>query len=297
MTARPAGQADLLKVVLWMSGALASFLALAVSIRALASGLTVFEILAIRNVGGIAILGVWVLLKAPNDVGAPRPFWLHTLRNVFHFVGQACWAYGLTVLPVATVFALEFTAPAWTMVLAMLFLGERPTGGRVMAVALGFVGVLVILRPGLATFQPAALVVLAAAVGFAVQLTTTKRLTGSNTVLNILFWMNVFQLPMYLGAQAVTGRAPWILPYLTPAMVPALLALCTTGLLAHVCVTNAFRHGEAMLVVPLDFLRVPLVALLGVVLYGEAFDPLVLVGAGVTAAGIVGNLWLETRRK
>lgn len=289
-------QTDLRKVILWMMGTLASFMALAVSIRALTSALTVFEVLAIRNLGGILILGLYAALFARAGIGAPRPLWLHTLRNVFHFGGQACWTYGLTVLPIATVFALEFTAPAWTMVLAVLFLRERLTAGRVAAVALGFVGVLVILRPGMTAFQPEALVVLAAAAMFGVQLTTTKRLTGSNSVLNILFWMNIMQLPMYLAAQALTGRPPLIFPHLTLAMAPALLALCTTGLLAHVCLTNAFRHGEAIVVVPIDFLRVPLVAVLGVLVYHEPFDPLVLVGAAITASGIIANLWLETRR-
>lgn len=279
-----------------MMGTLASFTALAVSIRALTATLTVYEVLAIRNLGGIVILGAYALLAARGDIGAPRPLWLHVIRNVFHFAGQAAWTTGLTLLPIATVFALEFTAPAWTVVLAVLFLRERLTAGRVAAVVLGFVGVLIILRPGLSAFDPAGLVVLFAAMMFAVQLTTTKRLTGSNTVLNILFWMNIMQLPLYLVAQGLTGRPPLLLPHLSLAMAPALFGLCTTGLLAHVCLTNAFRHGDAIVVVPIDFMRIPLITLVGVLLYGEAFDPMVLLGAGVTAAGIVWNIRAETRR-
>ena len=293
-------KSDMPRVVLWMLGTLASFVVLAVSLRALtgaaAGTLTVFEVLALRNIGGIVILGAWALLRARDGIGAPRPLWLHATRNVFHFAGQALWTTGLTLLPIATVFALEFTAPAWTVVLAVLFLGERLTAGRVGAVALGFVGVLIILRPGLGAFDPAGLIVLAAAAMFGVQLITTKRLTGSNTVLNILFWMNVMQLPMYLAAAGLTGRAPWIFPHLTAPMIPALIGLCTSGLLAHVCVTNAFRHGDAIVVVPLDFLRVPLIAVVGVFLYGERFDPMVLLGAVVTAAGILWNIRAETRR-
>ena len=278
-------------------GTLASFTALAVSIRALTATLSVYEVLAIRNLGGIVILGVYAVLAARGDIGAPRPLWLHGIRNVFHFAGQAAWTTGLTLLPIATVFALEFTAPAWTVVLAALFLRERLTTGRVAAVVLGFVGVLIILRPGLSAFDPAGLIVLFAAMMFAVQLTTTKRLTGSNTVLNILFWMNIMQLPLYLVAQGLTGRPPLLFPHLTLAMLPALIGLCTTGLLAHVCLTNAFRHGDAIVVVPIDFMRIPLITLVGVLLYGEAFDPLVLLGAGVTAAGIVWNIRAETRRR
>ena len=288
-------KSDMRLVVLWMMGTLAAFLVLAVAIRALVPALSVFEILALRNLGGIVILGAWALLRARNGISSPRPLWLHGTRNVFHFAGQALWTTGLTLLPIATVFALEFTAPAWTVVLAVLFLGERLTAGRVGAVVLGFAGVLVILRPGMAAFDPAGLIVLAAAAMFGVQLITTKRLTRSNTVLNILFWMNVMQLPMYLAAQALTGRAPLILPHLTMAMAPAIIALCSCGLLAHVCLTNAFRHGDAIVVVPIDFLRIPLITVIGVVLYGEHFDPMVLLGAGVTAAGIVWNIRAESR--
>jgi drug/metabolite transporter (DMT)-like permease len=288
---------DLRKVVLWMTGTLASFVALAVSLRALASGLTVYEMLAIRNLGGILILGPYALLFDRAGIGAPRPFWLHGVRNVFHFAGQAAWTMGLTLLPIATVFALEFTTPAWTLVLAVIFLGERLTAGRVGAVVLGFLGVLVILHPGFAAFNPNGLIVLFAAAMFAVQQITTKRLTGTNSVLNIMFWMNMMQLPLYLAAQALTGRPPLILPYLTPAMAPALAGLCLAGLSAHVCLTNAFRHGDAIVVVPLDFLRVPLIAIVGVLLYAEPFDPLVLLGAALTASGILWNIFAESRAR
>ena len=290
-------QTNLRLVVLWMMGALASFVLLAVSIRAMAASLSVFELLALRNFGGIVILGAWALARDRNGIGAPRPLWLHTTRNVFHFGGQACWTTGLTLLPIATVFALEFTAPAWTVVLAVTFLGERLTAGRVAAVLLGFLGVLVILRPGMGSFDPAGLIVLAAAAMFGVQLTTTKRLTGTNSVLNIMFWMNVMQLPMYLVAQALTGRPPLILPYLTLEQWPGILGLCTGGLLAHVCLTNAFRHGDAIVVVPIDFMRIPLITLVGVLLYGETFDPMVLLGSAVTAAGILWNIRAESRRR
>ena len=280
---------DLRLVVAWMAGALVSFSALAICVRELAGGLTVYEILALRAFGGIVVLWVYALI-ARQPVGLPRPLGLHLLRNVFHFGGQAGWAFGLTLLPLATVFALEFTTPAWTMLLAVFFLRETITRGRIAAVVLGFVGVLVILRPGAGTFQPAALLVLGAAVMFAVQLTTTKFLTGTNSVLTILFWMNVMHLPMYLAANALSGEAVWFAPKLTTAMAPWIGVLCVAGLLAHVCLTNAFRHGDATVVVPVDFLRIPVITLVGVALYNEAFDPFVLAGAAISAAGILWSL-------
>jgi drug/metabolite transporter (DMT)-like permease len=284
---------DLRRVVLWMAGALLSFSALAVAVREMARVLTVWEVLALRNVGGIVVLLAFALL-AGQRIGGPFPLRLHILRNVFHFGGQACWAFGVSLLPLATVFALEFTTPAWTMLVAAIFLGERITRGRVGALVLGFAGVLVILRPGLGTFDPAALVVLAAAFFFSVQITTTKFLTGRNSTLTILVWMNVFQLPAYLATGLALGGDPLFVTRIRAEDWLPLVALMVTGLSAHVCFTNAMRYGDATLVVPIDFLRIPFVAAIGVVLYAEAFDPLVLLGAGISAAGILWSL-MEAR--
>lgn len=280
---------DMKRVVLWMAGALVSFSALAISIRSLASGLNVYEILAIRNVGGILALLAYALV-ARQKIAGPFPLGIHLLRNVFHAGGQTAWAYGVTVLPLATVFSLEFTSPAWTTIFAVLFLREQLTVPRLGAVLLGFIGVMVILRPGLEGFQPAALIVLGAALCFGVQLTTTKFLTSSNSVLTIMVWMNVMQLPMYLAVNWSTGGPLWFGDRLTWQMAPALAALCLAGLMAHVCLTNAFRYGDAMMVVPMDFLRIPVIATVGVLLYGERFDPVILLGAAIIVSGIAWNL-------
>ncbi len=279
-----------------MAGTLVSFSALAVSVRELAGTLGLFEMLALRNLAGIVILGLYAAAFARERIRAPRPLWLHLLRNVPHWGGQTFWAYGITVLPLATVFALEFTAPAWTMLLAAIFLRERITAGRIGALVLGFIGVLVILRPGAASFRPEGLVVLLAAMLFAVQLTTTKVLTATNSVLTIMFWMNVMQFPLYAACHVAAGGSVWMFTGLKLAKLPAAFLLCTSGLLAHVCLTSAFRHGDATTVVPIDFLRVPFIAAVGMVLYHEGFDPMVLLGAGISAAGILWSL-NETRRR
>ena len=281
---------DLRRVVLWMAGALLSFSALAIAVREMARVLSIWEVLALRNVGGIVVLGAYALLFARDDLRAPRPFKIHALRNIFHFGGQACWAYGVTVLPLATVFALEFTTPAWTMVLAVLFLGERVSTARIGALVLGFIGVLVILRPGASAFQPASLVVLAAALLFAVQIITTKFLTASNSTLTILFWMNVLQLPAYLVVNVALGGKLWFAADIPSDQWLPLLLLFVTGLSAHVCFTNAMRYGDAALVVPIDFLRIPFIAVIGMLLYHEGFDPVVLLGAAISAIGILWSL-------
>lgn len=287
---------DIRKLIAWMAGSLFGFSALAIAVRELAGQISVFEILAIRNLGGIAIIGVYAIARQPAALRLPRMLPVHLLRNVFHFAGQTAWAYGITVLPLATVFALEFTTPAWVMVLATVFLRERATPARLVALGLGFLGVLIILRPGAESFRPQGLVVLAAAFMFAVQITTTKFLTGTQSAAAILFWMNVMQLPMYLLAQGIATGSPAIGAGLSWGAAPWVFLLCVSGLIAHVGLTNAFRYGDATTVVPIDFLRIPLVTAVGALAYGERFDPFVLLGAAVSAAGIVYSL-RDTQRR
>jgi drug/metabolite transporter (DMT)-like permease len=277
-----------------------SFSASAVAIRELAKNLNVFEILAIRLGFGVVVLCALVLAR-PQLGGELRlrRMGLHFARNATHFVGQYAWALAVTLLPLATVFTLEFTTPAWVALLATLMLGERMTASRAGSVALGFLGVLVIVRPGLAGFQPMALLVLFAAAIFALSLIATKMLTRDVSAFAIIFWMNVMQLPMTLAwplCDAATGGPPLFVFRLGyDALWPA-LALGVVGLTSHYCLAKAFLSGDATTVVPLDFLRIPLIALVGWMLYGEAVDLYVLAGAALIIVGILWNLLAESRQ-
>ena len=195
------------------------------------------------------------------------------------------------LLPLATVFALEFTAPAWTLLLAVPVLGERLTRSRIGAVALGLVGILVILRPGSETFQPAALLVLTAALAYAGVMITTKQLTITDSTFAIIFWMNVIQFPLVM-----LGSDPLFITKVQFDQIPAFIAVGITGVLSHYFLANAFRAADASVVVPLDFLRIPLIALVGWWFYKETIDIYVFVGAGLIIAGILWNLRSETVR-
>ncbi len=281
----------ILLVVMWMSGALVSFSATAIAVRALARSFSVFEILSLRNAAGIGILLTFALFN-PGLRSSLRPqrMALHAVRNVVHFGGTYAWTLGVTLLPLATVFALEFTTPVWVAGLAVLMLGERLTVSRLVAIVLGFLGVIVILRPGLETLQPAALVVLGSALGFALTAIATKKLTRTIPTFAILFWMNVMQLPLNLVG---SDPAFWARIDTTHALPLAGIAVC--GLFSHFCLTNAYRHGDATMVVPLDFLRIPLIAIVGWQLYGESLDPFVFLGSVFIIAGILWNLRAEAR--
>ncbi|MGH6665429.1 MAG: DMT family transporter, partial [Pseudolabrys sp.] len=185
----------LARVVLWMVGALLSFSAMAVSIRELSTaGLNIFEILAIRSGFGLMVMLVLLTVRPDLRVHAlPRRMGLNLLRNTVHYAAQYLWALSLTMLPLAMVFALEFTMPGWTALLAVWLLHERMTPSRFGVVVLGLIGVLVILRPGIASFNPASVLVLAAAFGYAITMITTKQLTRTETTFGIIFWMAVIQ--------------------------------------------------------------------------------------------------------
>jgi drug/metabolite transporter (DMT)-like permease len=196
----PAAKSHLPRVIFWMTGTLLSFSAMAVSIRELSrAGLSIFEILAIRS--GVALLVLLVLLVFRADLrrhALPRRMGLHLLRNTIHYAAQFAWALSLTMLPLAMVFALEFTMPAWTALLAVWLLHEKMTKSRLGVVVLGLIGVLVILRPGVTAFNPAAMLVLGAAFGYATVMIATKKLTATETTFAIIFWMAVIQFPLSL---------------------------------------------------------------------------------------------------
>jgi drug/metabolite transporter (DMT)-like permease len=275
-----------------MTGALLSFSAMAVSIRGLAGRLNIFEILTIRSGTGVLVLLALVATHPKlRATLALRRMGLHAVRNSVHFASQYAWALSLTLLPLATVFALEFTMPAWVALLAMPLLGERMTLSRAGSIVLGFTGVLIIVRPGFESFQPGVLLVLAAALGFAISLITTKQLTLNVGTFAILFWMNVMQLPMGLA-----GSNPLFILDLDAHHLPATIGVGIAGLSSHFCLTNAFRAGDATVVVPFDFLRIPLIALVGWLFYAEPLDLVVFAGAGVIIAGVVWNLRAEVRR-
>lgn len=285
-------RADVLWLSLWMSGTLLSFTAVAVSVRALAGALSAFEMMTVRSAFGLMVmLGLMAFRPARRRDLSLRRLRLHALRNTLHFASQTGWTVSVTLLPLATVFALEFTMPAWVALFAVLALGERMTASRIGALAVCFVGVLVIVRPGLGGFQPAALIALGTAFAFALVAICTKKLVTTESTFAILFWMNLMQLPMNFA-----GSDPLFVTRLEWWMALPLLGIAVAGLSTHFCLTNAFRHGDASVVIPLDFLRVPFIAMVGALFYAEALDGLVFAGGGLILAGIVWNLRGEARR-
>ena len=275
-----------------MVGTLLSFSVMAVSIRELSKvGFSIFEILLVRSGGMLTILSALMIVRPElRLLTRPRRMGLNFLRNIVHYISQYAWATSLTMLPLATVFALEFTM-AWTALLAVWLLHERLSPSRAGVVVFGLIRVLVILRPGIASFNPAALLVLGAAVGYAITMIATKKLTHTETTFGIVFWMGAMQFPISL-----LGSDLHIFLHLRPWDAIPILGVATAGTSAHYCLSNAFRAGDATLVVPLDFMRIPLIAVVGWALYGESLDGFVLLGALIIVCGVMWNLRAEAAK-
>ncbi|WP_245863214.1 DMT family transporter [Candidatus Viridilinea mediisalina] len=280
----------MLRAAGWMVGALVSFTTMALAGRELAAELSTFQILFFRSLIGVLLL-VGLLGRTGWGQLRTQQWRLHVGRNLAHFGGQFGWFYGLAMIPLAEVFALEFTAPIWTALLAALWLGERMSRTRVLAIGLGMVGLLIILRPGFQELHPATLGVLLGAMGFAVAHILTKRLARHDTPICILFYMTIIQLPLAL----IPTLSNWVVPAV--ALWPWLVLVGLCALSAHYCLTRALSLADATVVVPMDFLRLPLIAVVGMLFYQEPFDGLVLLGAAVMMVGIWINVWGERRRE
>ena len=272
------------RCILWMSGALFSFTAMAVAARELSHDMGTFQMLVVRSGFGVVLV---TLLLAKSGFAQLRftHLKLHATRNLIHFCGQLGWFYAIGLIPLATVFAIEFTTPLWTAVFAAIFLRERLTTARVTAVVLGIAGILVILRPGLATLEPGALAMLAGALAYGLMYVVTKKLSSRDSALCILFWMSFMQFVMALGP-ALAHWSP-----LAAAQWPWVLVLGVTGVSAHFCMVKALGCADATVVVPLDFLRLPLITAVGVIGYQEPFKPMLVVGAGLMLIGNLINIY------
>ena len=276
------------RAALWMTGAIVSFCLMAVAARELVAVMSAFQILFLRSVAGALFIGLVVVRREPELLRSRQPG-LQALRHTIHFAGQVLWIVALAWLPLALVFAVEFTSPIWGALTAMLLLGERLSRFRVLAMVLGFAGVLVILRPGIVELEPAILAALGAALAFGVINAMTKKLVRTDRPWGILFWMCVSQALLCLPFAIPL----WVAP--TSADLPWIVAVAVTGLSAHYCLARALAVADAMVVLPMEFARLPVVALIGLLAYGEAIDPWTFLGAAVIVTGIWLNVRAEAR--
>ncbi|HXK54751.1 MAG TPA: DMT family transporter [Hyphomicrobiales bacterium] len=276
--------------ILWMSGAVLSFLLLAISGRELSDTMTIYQVVFFRTWAGLAIVLLLVWRTGFHKVATKR-LPLHFLRNILHLGGISLWFLGISLLPLSMVFSLEFTTPIWTTLLAAPLLGQRLTPVRLLSVLFGFAGVLIILRPGLGIIDPAALFVLGAAVFYAVAFICNISLSKTEKPLTIIFYMGIIQAAI----AAVPVAWFWVWPQWNDAIWIFLVGLC--GVTSHYCFTRAMILADAVIVLPVDYLRLPLALVIGAFIYAETLDPILVLGAGVIIAGNIINIRHEARRR
>ena len=279
------------KAAIWMTGAIASFSTMAVAGREVSFALDTFEIMLFRSVVGVIIVAFAAIAFGTWRQINGQQFSLHFARNVMHFIGQNLWFYAVTVIPLAQVFALEFTSPIWVILLSPLLLGERITLIRAAAALMGFIGVLVVTRPDMAGINTGVIMAASLAIFFAFTIIFTKRLTRTQSITCILFYLTVLQL----GFGLITAGYDGDIALPNAETLPWLVLIGVAGLLGHFCITNALAIAPATVLVPIDFIRLPIIAIIGMLAYGEALDLWVLLGAGIIFAGNYLNIWSETR--
>ena len=290
MTAAPR-LAPIFRVALWMVGTFTSLLSMAVAGRELSADITIFQLLFWRGLVGLAVILLLFQVTGGWRHLHTRKLATHGARSVVHLGAQYAWFYAIAFIPLAEVFALEFTTPIWTLILAALILGERITLVRVAAVILGFAGVLIILRPGISPVGLPQVAALLSALGFAFSTyVMTRRLMRTDTPLTMLFWMVAIQTPLALFA----GLDAWVWP--TGWSWGWIAVVGVGSLTAHYCMARALSLVDANVVVPMDFVRLPLAMIVGWLAYAELIDLWVVVGAVVIFAGNYLNVRAETRK-
>lgn len=267
-----------------MALSIASFLAMSVAGRATTAELNVFQVLELRSVIGFFILLPLVMISGGFAAMRTKRPLANIVRNVVHFIGQAAWLYALTLIPLAVLISIEFTTPIWTAILAVGFLGERLSRPKVAAIMLGLIGVMIIVRPGAGSVDPGHVVVLGAAVCFGISVVLVKSLTRTDSVVRIIFWM--------LLIQSVLGLVPALYEWRNPPLElwPWILLIAFTGMSSHFCMARALAYADATVISPMDFLRVPLSALIGWLLYHEQIDAFTAGGALLILMGNLLNL-------
>ena len=286
---RRSGHAAML-AAFWMAGTLAMISLLAIAGRETMRTLPTIDMIFYRSWMSLPVVVLIVLATGQKlqSIGTRR-LGMHAWRNAAHLAGQFTWFWAITQIPLAEVFALEFTTPLWVALLAPLILSERMTLPRLAAVVLGFLGALIVIRPTGMAISMGTASAMACAVAYAFSYIAIKQLTRTESALTILFWLSLFQ-GLYTTVLTF-GQLTWP----TPTTWGWLIVVSLSGLAAHYCIARAFALADAMIVTPMDYLRVPLIAVVGWLVYAEALDPFVLLGGAVIAAANIVNLMAERR--
>ena len=278
--------ARVLRGIAWAVVSMAMFTFTPVFVRFLSSDMHAVEIIFHRSWIATVVLLAWFVWHDISRLRT-RVFKSHIGRAALNFGGMTLWFQAIVAMPLAEATALHFTLPLYTVIFAALFLGERVGWRRWAATAVGFLGALIVLRPGAVPISAPALMVLASAAFYGGAVVMIKLLTRTDAALPIAFYSNLL-----MGAIALV---PTIFLWEGPALadIPLLLALAAIGTAAPYCFTRALANLDASVVAPLDFLRLPFTALAAWLIFTEVPDRWTWIGAAV----IFGSTTYVARRE
>ena len=257
---------------LLMIAAALAFSIMTAMIRKVGEELPAIEIAFLRILFGTLFL---VPFFVSNGLKAFHTTRLHLqgLRGVFGFVGMVSWFTAITLIPLAQAVALNFTAPLFTTIIAAIVLHEIVRVRRWSATIVGFIGALIVLRPGFVPLSFGAGLAILSALAFAINLVLLRVMGRTERPMTTVAYTAVIQIPL-------TG-IPAALIWVTPSWQA--LALCTAigglGTLGHFCLTRALALGEASALVPLDFIRMPFIIIIGYLFFAELPDIWTVIGA------------------
>ena len=267
---------------IWMLGFILNITITAICIRELSFKYSSFEIQNFRNIFSIII--ILIFFKTKNNVHLTT-FQLKNnfIRNIFHFIGQSAWTWGLTVLPLAVVFSLEFTMPIWAAIIAIIIFKEKITLNKILFLILGLLGTCIILLPDTKYIGIYNIIVLFSAITYAIAHNFTKKLTSTDSIISILFYMAIIQLPFSLIGSFIVDN----LHYNIVKEMPLIILLTITSLLAHYCLSSALKNSEASVVLPIDYIRLPLIIFIGWYYYDEIISSNVFIGSVFIIFGVI----------
>jgi len=251
-----------------------------VLIRVAAQTMHPFDVAFFRCFFGLVLLLPWIVRSGPALLHS-RNSGFYLLRAGIGLVSMATWFYGITVVPLATATAVNFTAPLFATLAAALVLHEDVRLRRWSAVVLGFVGVLVIMRPGSARLDPSLLLLLLSAATAAMNNITVKFLVRSEPPSRIVAFFMIYLTPLSL----IPALFVWQWP--DPSTFGALIGLGCLGTIAHISVARALAAADASACAPFEFVRLPFAALIGFLWFGEVTDFWTWVGAAIIAVSSI----------
>jgi len=272
---------------IWMVLGGISLILLAIVIRDIQDKFHVLQMIFLRSVVSFLIILPWALRQKREDIKTHR-LTLHIFRNTIHYLGNVGWFIGVTLVTLADLQALQFTVPLFTIIMVAIFLKERVGSHRWLATALGFLGALIIIRPGFAELSTGTIAVVLSAIFYAASQTSTKALSNTDSANAILLYMSVIFIPI----SAIPAIYVWVTPNWSD-FLPILL-LGVFGYTAHACIIRAFAAADASFVMPFDFMRLPIAAAFGFFLYMEWPDIWVWIGGATIFASTYYITWRES---